>query len=67
MDLLGHTHPPCVAQQPLHSKKFTAWVALSKHGIIGPFFFEDERRNVMTDKGAVCEDHGTILGRAGEM
>ena len=37
-----------VAQRPLHSKKCTAWIAMSKHGIIGPFFFEDERGNVVT-------------------
>ena len=27
-------------QRPLHSVKCTAWVAISKHGIIGPFWFE---------------------------
>lgn len=29
-------------QRPLHSIKCTAWVAMSKHGIIGPFWFEDD-------------------------
>ncbi|KAK2176946.1 hypothetical protein NP493_628g00012 [Ridgeia piscesae] len=29
-------------QWPLHSTKCTSWVAISKHGIIGPFWFEDE-------------------------
>ena len=29
-------------QQPLHSIKCTAWVAISKHGIIRPYWFEDE-------------------------
>ena len=26
---------------PLHSKKCTAWMVISKHGIIGPFWFEN--------------------------
>ena len=29
-------------QRPLHSVKWIAWVAMSKHGIIGPFWFEDD-------------------------
>ena len=29
-------------QRPLLSVKCTAWVAISKHGIIGPFWFEDD-------------------------
>ena len=29
-------------QWPLHSTKCISWVAISKHGIIGPFWFEDE-------------------------
>ncbi|XP_068246703.1 zinc finger BED domain-containing protein 5-like [Palaemon carinicauda] len=36
---LGEAH--CL-QRPLHSVKRTAWVAISKHGIIGPFWFEDD-------------------------
>ena len=28
--------------------KCTAWVAISKHGIIGPFWFEDENERSVT-------------------
>ena len=35
----GSKVPEEVLQRPLHSVKCTAWVAMSKHGIIGPFWF----------------------------
>lgn len=35
-------------QKPLHSPKVTVWAAISAHGIIGPFFFEDQRGNSVT-------------------
>ena len=38
----GSRVPEEVLQRPLHSVKCTAWVAMSKHGIIGPFWFEDD-------------------------
>ena len=38
----GRNPPTEVEQQPLHSKKCTAWCALGASGIIGPFWFEDE-------------------------
>ena len=38
----GIPPPPELHQQPLHSRKCTAWCALSARGIIGPFWFEDE-------------------------
>jgi len=31
------TPPEHCLQRPLHSVKCTVWVAISKHGIIGPF------------------------------
>ena len=34
----GEAYP---LQKPLHSLKCTAWVAISKHGIIGLFWFKD--------------------------
>jgi len=40
----GSKDPEEVLQRPLHSVKCTAWVAMSKHGIIGPFWFEDDNR-----------------------
>jgi len=35
-------------QRPLHSVKCTAWVAISKHGIIGSFWFEDDNKRSVT-------------------
>ena len=37
-----------VLQRPLHSEKCTVWAALSRHGIIGPFFFEDHQGKTTT-------------------
>ena len=37
----GTQAPEEVLQRPLYSLKCTAWVAISKHGIIGPYWFED--------------------------
>ena len=42
------TSPEEVLTRPLHSIKYTAWVAMSKHGIIGPLWFEDEHGNSKT-------------------
>jgi len=43
----GSTPPEHCLQRPLHSVKCTAWVAISKHGIIGPFWFEDDNERVL--------------------
>ena len=45
----GTTLPEHCLQRPLHSVKCTAWVALSKHGIIGPFWFEDDNELAVCD------------------
>ena len=44
----GSTPPEDCLQRPLHSIKCTAWVAISKHGIIGPYWFEDESERSLT-------------------
>ena len=44
----GTAAPNEVLQRPLHSKKCTAWVAMSKHGITGSFWFEDENGEPLT-------------------
>jgi len=36
-------NPPELRQRPLHSEKVTLWCAMSRLGVIGPFFFEDVR------------------------
>jgi hypothetical protein len=44
----GTAAPEDVLQRPLHSTKCTAWVAISKHGIIGPYLFEDKNEKAVT-------------------
>ena len=46
--LWGSTPPEHCLQRPLHSVEWTAWVAISKHGIIGPFCFEDDNERSVT-------------------
>ena len=56
-----------VLQRLLHSIKCTAWVAISKHGIIGPYWFEDENERAQTVNTeryvAVLRKFWTSLGR----
>ena len=64
----GSTPPDHCLQMPLHSVKCTAWVvAISKHGIIGPFWFEDDNeRSVTINTERYVQVHGkfwTALGR----
>ena len=44
----GSLLPDYCLQRPLHPIKCTAWVAISKHGIIGPFWFEDDNGQAVT-------------------
>ena len=47
----GSQAPDKVLQRPLDSVKCTSWVAISKHGIIGPFWFEmDVGETMMVNK-----------------
>jgi transposase len=41
-------NPLQLHQKPLHSPKVTVWCALSSSGIIGPYFFQDDRGNTTT-------------------
>ena len=44
----GAQAPVEALQRPRHSAKCTAWVAISKHGIIGPFWFENDVGETVT-------------------
>ena len=44
----GSEKPEEIAERPLHSPKCTAWCAMSTHGIIGPFWFEDNYGDAVT-------------------
>ena len=41
------------AQKPLHSQMVTVWCAISSHGIIGPYFLED-------DDGSRCNVNSVV-------
>ena len=63
----GSTPPEHCLQRTLHSAKCTAWVAISKHGIIGPFWFEDDNEQSVTINTEryvqVFDKFWTALGR----
>lgn len=40
-----------ICELPLHSAKVTVWCAIWSGGIIGPYFFEDEKGNAVTVTG----------------
>jgi len=42
------TNPNEVHERPLHASKVTVWCAVSLHGIIGPYFFENEQGITVT-------------------
>lgn len=62
----GTAVPNEVLQRPLQSKKCKAWAVMSKHGIIGPFWFEDEDKEpliVMNKRYIeVLQQYWTALG-----
>ena len=59
----GSTPPEHYLQRPLHSVKCTAWVAISKHGIIGPFWLEDDNERSVTIN---TERYVQVLGNSGQ-
>ena len=63
----GKAAPNEMVQRLLYSKKCTAWVAMSKHSIIGPFWFEDENGEPLTVTKEwyveVLQQYWTALGR----
>lgn len=44
-------NPQLICDSPLHSVKVTVWCAIWSGGIIGPYFFEDEKGNSVTVTG----------------
>ena len=45
---LGFERPDVVLQKPLHSARVTIWCAVFGHGILGPYFVEDDAQNPLT-------------------
>ena len=56
----GSTPPEHCLQRPLHSVKCTACVAISKHGIIEPFWIEDDNERSVTIN---TEQYVQVLGK----
>jgi len=56
----GSTPPEHCRPRPLRSVKCTAWVVISKHGIIGPFWFEDDNERSVTIK---TDRYVQVLGK----
>lgn len=44
----SETNPRRLHERPLHSPKLVVWAGITSTGIIGPYFFEDERGHAMT-------------------
>lgn len=42
----AENNPRELHQRPLHAPKVTVWCAVSKFGVIGPYFFEEDGRSV---------------------
>ncbi|KAF2884924.1 hypothetical protein ILUMI_21243 [Ignelater luminosus] len=45
---LGFERPDVIAEKSLHSERVTTWCAVSGHGIICPYFVEDENEHPVT-------------------
>ena len=45
---LEFERPDIVVQKPLLSARVTIWCAVSGHGILGPYFVEDDAQNTLT-------------------
>ena len=45
---LGFERPDVVVQKPLHSARVMIWYAVSGHGILGPYFVEEDAQNSLT-------------------
>ncbi|CAK9799157.1 hypothetical protein ANTPLA_LOCUS1913 [Anthophora plagiata] len=47
----GSENPRIIQQRSLHPRRVTVWCGIWSGGIIGPFFFEDDRGNAVTVTG----------------
>jgi len=54
-------NPRELHERPLHGSKVTVWCAISSFGIIGPYFFEDERERAVTMNGPRYVHVGELL------
>jgi hypothetical protein len=52
ISVIGLSQTPQNFMRPFHNSKVTVWCAISSFGIIGPYFFEDERERAVTVTGS---------------
>jgi hypothetical protein len=48
----SETNPQRMHQRPLHSPKLVVWAAITSTGVVGPYFYEDERGRAVTVRAA---------------
>jgi len=51
ISVIGLPQTPQNFMRPLHISKVTVWCTISSFGIIGPYFFEDEKERAVTVTG----------------
>lgn len=62
------TNPRELHQRPLHCERVTVWCAVSRVGIIGPYFFEENERTVTVNAARYTEMiNGFFLPNLAEM
>ena len=44
-----------IVSRPLHSPRITVWCAVSRLGVVGPFFFEEGGETVTVTSNRYCE------------
>ena len=51
----AENNPRDLNQRPLHSPRITVWCAVSRLGVVGPYFFEEGGENVTVTSNRYCE------------
>ncbi|CAJ0956957.1 unnamed protein product [Ranitomeya imitator] len=67
----SETNPREVHERPLHSDRVTVWCAISRVGIIGPYFFQDNGRTKTVNserlQSPYTQKPGTMAGVAAKL
>jgi hypothetical protein len=48
-------NPRQLHQRPLHSPKVTVWCGVTKFGIVGPYFFEEDKTSLTVNSAHYVE------------
>lgn len=60
----SENNPQVVYEKPLHSERVTVWCALSRRGIIGPHFFEEDGNVVTVNSNRYADMISEFFGPA---